>query len=31
MEDSEDNIGKPVLSNDMFHERQSQLMEVLNI
>lgn len=31
MEDSEDNIGKPVLSNDTFHERQSQLMEVLKI
>jgi hypothetical protein len=31
MEDSEDNIGKPVLSNDTFHERQSHLMEVLSI
>ena len=31
MEDSEDNIGRPVLCNDTFHERQSQLMEVLNI
>jgi hypothetical protein len=31
MEDSEDNIGKPVLSYDTFHERQSQLMEVLSI
>lgn len=31
MEDSEENIGRPVLSNDTFHERQSQLMEVLNI
>ena len=31
MEDSEDNIGRPVLSTDTFHERQSQLMEVLNI
>ena len=31
MEDSEDNIGRPVLSTDTFHERRSQLMEVLNI
>jgi hypothetical protein len=31
IEDSEDNIGRPVLNNDTFHERQSQLMEVLNI
>jgi hypothetical protein len=31
MEYSEDNIGRPVLSNDTFHERQSQLMEVLNV
>lgn len=30
-EDSQDNIGKPVLGNDIFQERQSQLMEVLNI
>jgi hypothetical protein len=29
--DSQDNIGKPVLSNDIFQERQSQLMEVLDI
>jgi hypothetical protein len=31
MEDLGDNVGKPVLSNDKFQERQSQLMEVLNI
>jgi hypothetical protein len=31
MEDSEDNLGRPVLSNDTFRERQSQLMEVLSI
>lgn len=30
-EDFQDNIGKPVLGNDIFQERQSQLMEVLNI
>lgn len=30
-EDPQDNIGKPVLGNDIFQERQSQLMEVLNI
>jgi hypothetical protein len=30
-ENSQDNIGKPVLSNDIFQERQSQLMEVINI
>ena len=30
-EDFHDNIGKPVLSNDIFQERQSQLMEVLDI
>jgi hypothetical protein len=30
-ENSQDNIGKPVLSNDVFQERQSQLMEVINI
>jgi hypothetical protein len=29
-ENSQDNIGKPVLSNDVFQERQSQLMEVIN-
>lgn len=28
--DSESNIGKPVLSNDIFQDRQSQLMEALN-
>ena len=28
--DSQHNLGKPVLSNDIFQERQSQLMEVLN-
>lgn len=26
----QDNIGKPILSDDIFQERQSQLMEVLN-
>jgi hypothetical protein len=26
----QDNIGKPILSDDVFQERQSQLMEVLN-
>lgn len=30
-EDFQDNIGTPVLSNDIFHERQTRLMEVLNI
>jgi hypothetical protein len=29
-EDFHDNIGKPALSNDIFQERQSQLMEVLD-
>ena len=28
--DYQDNIGKPILSDDIFQERQSQLMEVLN-
>lgn len=28
--DYRDNIGKPILSDDIFQERQSQLMEVLN-
>jgi hypothetical protein len=28
---SQDNIGKPVLSNEIFQERQSHLMEVLSI
>jgi hypothetical protein len=31
LEDFQDNIGKPVLSDDIFEERQSQLMEVLDI
>jgi hypothetical protein len=31
MDDSRENIGKPVLSNEMFQEKQSHLMEVLNI
>ncbi|MGH9978929.1 MAG: DUF1802 family protein, partial [Nitrososphaeraceae archaeon] len=30
-EDTQDHIGKPVLSNDIFQERQSQIMEVLEI
>lgn len=30
-EDFQDNIGKPVLSNETFQERQTHLMEVLNI
>ena len=30
-EDSQDNVGEPVVSNDIFQERQSQLMEVLDI
>ena len=28
--DYQDNMGKPILSDDIFQERQSQLMEVLN-
>jgi hypothetical protein len=31
IEDSQDNVGEPVLNNDIFQERQSQLMEVLSI